>query len=90
MRIWSGAWPNAPRRWRCRPTSLRRSEQGRSLALVAGNMGSWDFDAVSGSWFWDEGQSRIFGVDHASFTPDVEAIRQGIHPEDLDSIRRML
>jgi len=68
--------------------NLRRSEQGRSLALVAGNMGSWDFDAVSGSWFWDEGQSRIFGVDHASFTPDVEAIRQGIHPEDMDRIRR--
>jgi len=68
--------------------SLRRSEQGRSLALVAGNMGSWDFDAVSGSWFWDEGQSRIFGVDHASFTPDIEAIRRGIHPEDLDRIRR--
>jgi two-component sensor histidine kinase/CheY-like chemotaxis protein len=67
---------------------LRRSEQGRSLALVAGNMGSWDFDAVSGSWFWDEGQSRIFGVDHASFTPDIEAIRRGIHPEDMDRIRR--
>ena len=67
--------------------NLRRSEQGRSLALVAGNMGSWDFDAVSGSWFWDEGQSRIFGVDHASFTPDIEAIRQGIHPEDMDDIR---
>src|SRR5580698_5632639 len=46
---------------------LRKSEQGRGLAMVAGNMGSWDFDAVSGSWFWDEGQSRIFGVDHASF-----------------------
>jgi two-component sensor histidine kinase/DNA-binding response OmpR family regulator len=68
--------------------SLRRSEQGRSLALVAGNMGSWDFDAVSGSWFWDEGQSRIFGVDHASFTPDIEAIRRGIHPEDLDNVRQ--
>ncbi len=67
---------------------LRRSEQGRSLALVAGNMGSWDFDAVSGSWFWDEGQSRIFGVDHASFTPDIEAIRRGIHPEDMEDIRR--
>src|SRR5690349_12454940 len=38
---------------------LRSSEQGRSLALVAGNMGSWDFDMTSGSWFWDEGQSRI-------------------------------
>jgi len=67
---------------------LRRSEQGRSLALVAGNMGSWDIDMTSGSWFWDEGQSRIFGVDHAFFTPSVETIRQGLHPEDLEGIRR--
>ncbi len=68
--------------------NLRRSEQGRSLALVAGNMGSWDFDVVSGSWFWDEGQSRIFGVDHTSFTLDIEAIRRGIHPEDQENIRQ--
>lgn len=66
---------------------LRRSEQGRSLALVAGNMGSWDFDMVTGSWFWDEGQSHIFGVDHASFIPGAETIRQGIHPEDAEKIR---
>jgi len=67
---------------------LRRSEQGRGLALVAGNMGSWDFDMTSGSWFWDEGQSRIFGVEHAVFKPSVEAIRQGLHPDDVDQIRR--
>lgn len=67
---------------------LRSSEQGRSLALVAGNMGSWDFDLISGSWFWDEGQSRIFGVDHAAFVPSIEAIRQGLHPDDRDSIRQ--
>jgi PAS domain S-box-containing protein len=66
---------------------LRKSEQGRGLAMVAGNMGSWDFDLASRSWFWDEGQSRIFGVDHASFVPSVENIRRGIHPEDLERIR---
>src|SRR5665213_2521043 len=38
---------------------LRQSEQGRGLALVAGNMGSWDYELASGAWFWDEGQSRI-------------------------------
>ena len=33
---------------------LRQSEQGRGLALVAGNMGSWDYDLISKAWFWDE------------------------------------
>jgi len=45
---------------------LRQSEQGRGLALAAGNMGSWDFNLLTGAWFWDEGQSHIFGVDRES------------------------
>ena len=66
---------------------LRQSEQGRGLALVAGNMGSWDYDLISKASFWDEGQSRILGVDHASFVPTFEKVRQRVHPEDLPKIR---
>ena len=66
---------------------LRQSEQGRGLALAAGNMGSWDFNLASGAWFWDEGQSHIFGVDHATFVPTVENVRQGIYSEDIEKIR---
>ena len=66
---------------------LRKSEQGRGLALVAGNMGSWDYDLTAKAWFWDEGQSRIFGLDHGSFDPTIENICRGIHPEDLDKCR---
>jgi len=69
---------------------LRQSEQSRGLALAAGNMGSWDFDLVSGAWFWDEGQSHIFGVDHATFVPSVESVRQGLHAEDIDKMRDSL
>src|ERR1700722_12992384 len=39
---------------------LTESEQRRSLALVAGNMGSWDWDRQKGDCLWDEGQYRIF------------------------------
>ena len=42
---------------------LRESEQRRSLALAAGQMGSWDWDLVTGECQWDDGQYRIFGVD---------------------------
>src|SRR3954471_8531608 len=34
---------------------LLQSERGRSLALAAGNMGSWEYDAVEDRWSWDEG-----------------------------------
>ena len=46
---------------------LVQSEQRRSLALAAGQMGSWDWDPVSGDFVWDDGQYRIFGVDPQRF-----------------------
>src|ERR1700683_1093232 len=38
---------------------LLQSEQGRSLALAAGQMGSWSWRRDTGEWWWDEGQHRI-------------------------------
>src|SRR6185437_1863001 len=62
---------------------LRKSEEGRSLALASGLMGSWDWEVAGDTWFWDEGQSRIFGVEHGKFQPSIEKMRRFIHPEDL-------
>jgi PAS domain S-box-containing protein len=61
---------------------LRESERGRSLALAAGNMGSWAWDRVADEYRWDEGQYRIFGVDPEAFRPTTENIRRLIHPDD--------
>ena len=46
---------------------LRQSEESRSLALAAGNMGSWDWDRDTGECLWDDGQYGIFGVDRKHF-----------------------
>ncbi|MGA2943795.1 MAG: response regulator [Xanthobacteraceae bacterium] len=44
---------------------LLQSEQGRSLALAAGQMGSWGWDITTGEWRWDEGQYLLAReVDH--------------------------
>ena len=53
---------------------LTESEERRSLALLAGQMGSWDWDRINGDCLWDEGQYRIFGVDPATFAVNVEYI----------------
>jgi two-component sensor histidine kinase len=55
---------------------LLQSERGRSIALAAGNMGSWHYDHASAEWYWDEGQDRIFGLRAAPGT-------QKPHTEDL-------
>ena len=63
-------------------TRLTQSEQGRSLALAAGQMGSWDWDVGADEWRWDEGQHRIFGVNPEDFNVSVVNIRALIHPDD--------
>ena len=42
------------------PSTARR---GVRLALKAGSMGSWEWDAATGKLTWDDGQYRICGVD---------------------------
>src|SRR5689334_4598097 len=61
---------------------LLESEQRRSLALAAGNMGSWDWDWVKNDWLWDEGHFRIFGVDPNSFRVTPENVQSMLHPDD--------
>jgi PAS domain S-box-containing protein len=65
---------------------LLQSEEGRSLALASGQMGSWDWDLITGEWKWDEGQHHIFGVDREKFKITLENIRALIHPEDWDRL----
>jgi PAS domain S-box-containing protein len=69
---------------------LTESEQRRSLALVAGHMGSWDWDRVNGDCLWDEGQCRIFGVDHASFVVTAENIKALIYPDDWPRLQHAM
>ena len=67
---------------------LRQSEQRRSLALAAGNMGSWEWDRATGHYLWDEGQYRIFGLDPHDFVVAPENIRTRIHSEDWHKLQR--
>src|SRR5262249_18048223 len=69
---------------------LLASEQRRTVALAAGQMGSWDWDVITGECVWDAGQYRIFGVEAEGFTPTFDHIRGFIHPEDLARIEEIV
>src|SRR5438270_12594611 len=69
---------------------LLQSEDRRSLALAAGQMGSWEWDPVDGRFVWDDGQYRIFGVDPASFDLTVDNVRALIHPEDWKHLQNAI
>jgi len=69
---------------------LLESEQRRSLALAAGQMGSWDWDLVNGDWMWDEGHCRIFGVDPKSFKPSLHNVSALVDPHDMRRLQQMI
>src|SRR3954463_6667402 len=62
--------------------SLRESERRRSLALAAGQMGSWDWNVVISQCVWDAGQYRIFGVEPTR-TACIDDFRSIVHPDDM-------
>jgi PAS domain S-box-containing protein len=66
---------------------LMQSEQRRTLALAAGNMGSWEWDGTTGKHVWDEGQYRIFGVEPDEFPVTPENIRTRIHADDWHNLQ---
>jgi PAS domain S-box-containing protein len=65
---------------------LKQSEQARSLALAAGQMGSWEWEVGTDEWIWDEGQYRIFGVDPWNFHVTAKNIRGLVHPDDWQAL----
>src|SRR5690242_17081156 len=69
---------------------LVQSEQRRSLALAAGQMGSWEWDPVNGRFVWDDGQYRIFGVDPETFQVTIENIKALIHPDDWKHLQSVI
>jgi PAS domain S-box-containing protein len=69
---------------------LGRSEERRSLALAAGQMGSWEWDPVSGRFAWDDGQYRIFGVDPKNFDLTIDNVRALIHPDDWKHLQNAI
>lgn len=68
---------------------LRESEERRSHALSAGQMGSWEWDFDTGEYIWDDGQHRIFGA-NGTFIASSENVCAMIHPDDREAYVKTL
>jgi PAS domain S-box-containing protein len=68
---------------------LRESEERRSQALAAGQMGSWEWDIETGNYRWDDGQKLIFGVNDG-FIASTENVCAIIHHDDREAYLRAL
>jgi PAS domain S-box-containing protein len=66
--------------------SLRESQMLLAQAQHVSRTGSVFRDFVTGKTEWSEELCRIFGVDHATFTPGPDRFLAMVHPEDRNRV----
>jgi len=62
--------------------ALRENERQLRLALMAGRMGTWEYDLVSNQIRWSPEIERMHGIAEGSFDGTFEAFQRDIHPDD--------
>ena len=67
--------------------ALRQSEQRLSVALGAGQMGTFSWDPSTGEVDCDPRHCMIWGFDPSRHTVTAEEIYARIHPDDLSQVR---
>jgi PAS domain S-box-containing protein len=68
--------------------SLRESEKRLSLALRAGNMGTWDWDLETDSVAIGPQTESILGLAPGTFEGTGSAMQQQVHPDDREEMAR--
>ncbi|MEX1253338.1 MAG: PAS domain S-box protein [Dehalococcoidia bacterium] len=66
---------------------LRESEERMRLAMVAGGMGTWDWNVLTGEVRWSESLEALHGLVPGTFAGTFEAFRADIHPEDREPLQ---
>ena len=64
---------------------LQRSEAYLAESQRLTHTGSWAYKTGGSALYWSEENFRIWGVDPQQGAPDLEIVRQRIHPEDRDT-----
>jgi PAS domain S-box-containing protein len=65
---------------------LREISLRKDLALSAGQMGVWEWNALTDTMIWDDAQFRLFGVSPESFKPSLASFRELTIGEDFMGI----
>ena len=69
--------------------SLRQSEERLRMALEATDLGTWDFDPISGQLTWSTRCKELFGLP-ADAPVSYETFLEGLHPDDRAEVDQVV
>lgn len=62
--------------------ALIKSEERYEMAESAGNIGSWDWNILTGELYWTKNIEPVFGFGPGEFGASYEAFLDSVHPDD--------
>jgi PAS domain S-box-containing protein len=70
--------------------ALRRNEERLKLALSAAQMGTWEWNILTGEYSWSDELLRIFGLIRVEREVSIEQIIGRIHPDDRTYVTHVI
>jgi PAS domain S-box-containing protein len=67
--------------------TLREIEERYRFHLEAANVGTWEWNIVTGELRWSENMESILGMPPGTFHRTIEDVIQTVHPDDRDMVR---
>jgi PAS domain S-box-containing protein len=67
---------------------LHDTEKRFRMAILAGEIGIWDWDLATGKIVWSEMHERLWGLEPGGFKGTYEEFDQRLHPDDRDDLNR--
>ena len=71
-------------------TALREREEQLRHAQEIAQLGSFDWNTVTGELRWSDEHFRLWGLEPGSVTPDYALFRAGVHPQDVERLEEVL
>lgn len=69
--------------------ALRESEDRLRLAIHSADLGTWDWNLLTGELRWDAGCKALFSLP-ADAESNIEIFYQGLHPDDRDRLTEVV
>jgi len=69
---------------------MRTREQQLVIAQKIAHLGSWEWDVVSGKTSWSDELYSIFGIEPASTPASYKGFLERVHPEDRETVKKVV